>query len=482
MTGRLGRVPLRTQLLALLVATVALVVVATSLAGTAALRSYLVTRIDQQLDVSVVDPGGRGGNRPPGRRQDRGAPRRDVAVTILEYDAGGALTLRSRARLALVGGPDIPDPTALLHGPSDVRDVRDDRRWRVLAHAGDAGTTVAAVALDGVEDTVRQLRLINTAVGLLALALGGLLAWAAVRRSLQPLVNVEATAEAIAAGDLTVRVADADPRTEVGSLAASFNAMVDRFQSAYSAQRASEAEARVSEERMRRFVGDASHELRTPLTSIRGFAELYRQGAVTGPEQLSQVLRRIEDEAARMGLLVEDLLLLARLDQARPLRREPVDLLRVASDVVAAVHAEHHEVVLHPPVGAHLPMVVGDDARLHQVASNLVANAVVHTRAGSRVDVRVSTDRQHVVLEVRDDGDGMAPEVAARVFERFFRADSSRVRSGPLGTGSGLGLSIVAALVAAHGGTVAVDSSPGRGTAFTVTLPAAAPLGARIHP
>ena len=468
---RLASLPLRTQLTALLVAAVALVVLVTGLAGTVALRSYLVDRIDDQLEASVDAPPGR-----PRGRDGRGGRRgpRDVTVSMLAYDAAGVLRRGSAAQLAEVGGPDIGNPAALPRRPSSVGDVDGDRRWRVLPRPVAGGTVVAAVPLDGVDDTVSQLLLIDGAVGLVALAAGGALAWYAVRRSLRPLVTVEETAHAIASGDLSVRVPAADARSEVGSLAASFNAMVDRFESAWSAQQQSEAQARASERRMRQFVADASHELRTPLTSIRGFAELFRQGAASDPEQLAQVMRRIEDEAARMGLLVEDLLLLARLDQARPLRREPVDLLAVAGEVVqavSAVHGTHHRVRLHPPAGDRPPAVVGDEARLHQVVSNLVGNAVAHTAEGTAVDVRVGADEQHVTVEVCDDGAGMAPEVAARVFERFFRADTSRTRAGPATAGTGLGLSIVAALVAAHDGSVDVRSAPGEGSCFTVRLP-----------
>ncbi len=463
------RVPLRTQLLVLLLGTVGLVVLVSGLAGTAALRSYLVERIDTQLMASVdMPPDGPGGM---GRR----GPRRDVAVTTLEYDASGALRPVSAARLLAVGGPDVTDPGRLPHHPTEAPDVEGDRRWRVLGADGrDGGYVVVAVPLDGVEDTARQLLVINTTVGLLALAGSGVLAWWAVRRSLRPLVQVEATAQAIAAGDLSVRVPAGDPRTEVGSLAASFNAMVDRFETAWSAQQQSEAQARASEERMRRFVADASHELRTPLTSIRGFAELFRQGAAEEPEQRARVMRRIEDEAVRMGLLVEDLLLLARLDSARPLRREQVDLLAVAADVVhdAAAVSTTHTVRLLPPTGTEPPVVVGDPARLHQVVGNLVSNAVAHTPAGSTVEVRLSSSPGQVAVEVRDDGEGMPPDVSARVFERFYRADASRTRAGVSSTGTGLGLSIVAALVAAHNGTVDVESEPGRGSAFTVRLPA----------
>jgi two-component system, OmpR family, sensor kinase len=472
--GRLARVPLRTQLLGLLLLSVALVVLVTSLAGTVALRTYLVDRIDDELvavtrgpllDVRGPDPG-------PGR--GRKGERRDVAVTRLLYDERGVL--RTGGDDDGDGGPELTDPGALPAEPTDVPDVDGGDDWRVLAvPTADGGTFVAAVPLNGVDDTVSQLLVINGAVGLTALGGVGLLAAVAVRRSLRPLRDVERTAEAIAAGDLSVRVPPADPRTEVGSLATSFNVMVDRFESAYSAQQRSEVEARASEGRMRRFVADASHELRTPLTSIRGFAELFRQGAARDPEQLAQVLRRIEDEASRMGLLVEDLLLLARLDQARPLRQEPVDLLTVAADVVhaaATVHASH-VVGLDADTSQGLPVVVGDDARLHQVVTNLVGNAVTHTPAGTRVDVGVRRRGPEVLLEVVDDGPGMAAEVAARVFERFYRADASRTRAGQTTTGSGLGLSIVAAIVAAHGGSVDVDTEQGRGSRFVVRLPAA---------
>lgn len=465
---------LRTQLVALLVGIVALVVLITSLAATAALRSYLVDRVDDQLRASLLRTGdGRPGGLPGHHRS-----RPDVGVLTLEYDASGALRPAAAARLALTGGPAVADPREHLRSPAVVDDTEDDRRWRVLARADADVTVLAAVPFDGVEDTVRRLLVISAAVGLVALSAGAVLAWVAVRRSLRPLLQVESTAQAIAAGDLSVRVPSADPRTEVGSLAASFNVMVDRFESAYGAQQRSEAEARASEARMRRFVGDASHELRTPLTSIRGFAELFRQGAADDPEQLATVMRRIEDEAARMGLLVEDLLLLARLDQARPLRAEPVDLLSVANDVVQAANAVHPQspVRLRPVTGTVPPVVLGDDGRLHQVLSNLVTNALSHSPAGTSVEVRVGVEAEQVVVEVEDDGEGMTPEVAARVFERFYRADSSRTRTATA-TGSGLGLSIVAALVAAHGGEVDVTSEPGRGSCFTVRLPTAGRRG-----
>ena len=236
---------------------------------------------------------------------------------------------------------------------------------------------------------------------------------------------------------------------------------------------------------MRRFVADASHELRTPLTSIRGFAELYRQGAVPDPESLDRVMRRVEDEAARMGLLVEDLLLLARLDQQRPLALEPVDLLEVAGDVVhdARVLAPDRTIGLEL-LGESAPVVLGDESRLRQVVMNLVSNAVTHTPAGTPVAVTLEVTPaeddgpDRVLLAVTDHGPGLSEQDRAQVFERFYRADPSRTRAAG---GSGLGLSIVAALVAAHGGRVGVQSAPGDGSRFLVELPQhTGPAGSQV--
>ncbi|HEX3214379.1 MAG TPA: ATP-binding protein, partial [Actinomycetota bacterium] len=246
--------------------------------------------------------------------------------------------------------------------------------------------------------------------------------------------------------------------------------------------RRSEEAARRSEDRMRRFVADASHELRTPLTTIRGFAELYRQGGVRDPAELDRLMRRIEDQAAQMGLLVEDLLLLARLDQQRPLDRRPVDLLALAAEAVHDARAvapdRPIELVLGTGdgdgKGGSALVVLGDDQRLRQVLANLVNNALTHTPAGSPVEVRVGTapldGAPGAAVEVVDHGPGLTPEQAERVFERFYRADKARSRAAG---GTGLGLSIVAALVAVHGGTVQVDSVPGRGARFRVVLPLA---------
>jgi two-component system OmpR family sensor kinase len=250
--------------------------------------------------------------------------------------------------------------------------------------------------------------------------------------------------------------------------------MLSQIETAFRAQAASESQARASEERMRRFVADASHELRTPLTSIRGFAELYRQGAVADQADVARVMRRVEEEAARMGLLVEDLLLLARLDQQRPLVQEPVDLLSIAADVVLDARARHPQrsITLIAGESPVPPVVLGDDARLRQVATNLVSNAILHTPPEASAAVSLQVEGDDAVLRVSDTGPGMPPAEAARVFERFYRADASRTRA-TAQNGSGLGLSIVAALVAAHGGTVEVESRLGVGTTFAVRLPLA---------
>jgi two-component system OmpR family sensor kinase len=281
-----------------------------------------------------------------------------------------------------------------------------------------------------------------------------------VRVGLRPLDGIAATAGAIAAGDLTRRVRPAEPGTEVGRLGLALNAMLGQIEAAFAERRASEA-------RLRRFVADASHELRTPLTSIRGYAELFRRGAAARPEDLATTMRRIEEEAERMGVLVDELLLLARLDQGRPLDRRPVDLAEVAAEAVEQAR------VIDPgrplELAASGPVVVlGDRERLHQVAANLLANVRAHTAPGTAARVEVAAADGRAVLQVADQGPGMHPEQAARAFERFYRADPARSRGAG---GAGLGLSIVAAIAQAHGGRATVASAPGRGTTVRVALP-----------
>jgi signal transduction histidine kinase len=485
-----ARIPLQVKLI---LAVLALVTVALALIGVAsvtALDGYLVGRLDAQLrsvaqrsadEPRHPGPGPRGGPPSPYLVQYR------LADGQLDWDDKNLLEDGQQS-------PRVPDQAAWFEANSGkvltVPATGGDGRWRVAVQPrrdDSGGSVVVAASLDGIDSTTRQLRLIDLVVSLVVLvALAGVGA-AIVRASLRPLVDIEQTARAIAAGDLTRRVPDRDPRTEVGRLGRALNTMLAQIESAFGARAASEASARRSEEaarhsedRMRRFVADASHELRTPLTTIRGFAELYRQGAARDPAELDRLMRRIEDQAARMGLLVEDLLLLARLDQQRPLDRDPVDLLALAAEAVNDAHAvapdRQIELVLGTgdgDVGTAL-VVLGDDQRLRQVLANLVNNALTHTPAGSPVEVRVGTapldGRPGAAVEVVDHGPGLTPEQTERVFERFFRADPAR--SSAAG-GTGLGLSIVAALVAVHGGTVQVDSVPGRGARFRVVLPLA---------
>ncbi len=343
---------------------------------------------------------------------------------------------------------------------------------------GSAGTLLVAQGLGDVQGTVDRLAVLLAAIGALTVLVVAGVGYVLVRASLRPLRQVERTAAAIAAGDLTRRVPAADARTEVGALSAAVNTMLAEIETAFADRAASEADARRSEARMRRFVADASHELRTPLTTIRGFAELYRVGAGADPADTARYMGRIEGEATRMGLLVEDLLLLARLDQQRPLAAEPVDLLALAGDAVQDARAVDPSRDVRLEVGATdpPPIVTGDESRLRQVLGNLVGNALDHTPAGTPVTVGISTGpgkrtgRPAVVLTVADDGPGLDPDDAARVFERFYRADEARSRSAG---GTGLGLAIVAALVAGHGGTVDVRSAAGSGASFRVELPLA---------
>jgi two-component system OmpR family sensor kinase len=394
---------------------------------------------------------------------------------------------RSQQSLPVIRGEAVD---RLLDGTGRpvFAEAADGTNWLVMSRdVGDGVTAIAGVDLDRDDRLIHRLVALQVVVGLVILVLLGYAAYVLVRNSLRPLTEVERTAAAIAAGDLSQRVPAGDDRTEVGRLATALNGMLARIERSFRAQQASEEQARASETRMRRFVADASHELRTPLTSIRGFAELYRQGAVGSPEETARLMQRIESEGARMGVLVEDLLQLARLDQQRPLTITPVDLAEVAGDAVHDARAVQPDrpVTLHLDEAlSEVPVVLGDEARLRQVVGNLVTNALVHTPPTAPVTVSVSDepaptegtadgdDGGVVVLRVADQGPGMAPEDAARVFERFYRADPSRARTAG---GTGLGLAIVSALVHAHGGTVHLDTAPGRGATFTVRLPRSGP-------
>jgi len=361
------------------------------------------------------------------------------------------------------------------------------------------GTLVLGTDLGNISTTVGRLLGAELIVGLIILVILTMAIVAVVRANLRPLVDIEETAGEIADGHLNRRVPERDPRTEIGSLGRSLNIMLSQIETAFHAREESEAAAHHSEERMRRFVADAGHELRTPLTAIRGFAEYYRQrgglvphwdrgvpappaapamaGGLT-PDDLDRIMQRVEKEAARMGLLVEDLLLLARLDQQRPLARQPIDLLSLAGDAVhdARLLAPSRTIDLSVQPGAAF-LVTGDEPRLRQVIGNLMSNALTHTPDGTPIEVSIGSGtldpRQPnsplaVTLDVTDHGPGMTPEQAQRVFERFYRTDQARTRATG---GSGLGLAIVNALVTAHGGVASVRTAPDQGATFRIALP-----------
>jgi two-component system, OmpR family, sensor kinase len=377
------------------------------------------------------------------------------------------------------GGPVLTTEELIEHSATGARAftrpaITGSGSYRVIAAAVALNGTLVgyrtwAIELNDVDQTIRRFVEIESIVGALVLAVLGVLAWLLVRASLRPLERMTATASAIADGDLTARVDETDAKTEVGRLGHSFNTMIGRIEAGF-------AERTKTENRLRRFVGDASHELRTPLTSIRGYSELVRSGVLNDDAGRSMALARIESEAARMGLLVEDLLLLARVDQGRPLAREPFDLSKVVEANVADARACDGDriwtFVGHAPV-----LLVGDADRLHQVISNLVTNARSHTPAGTPVEVSVESSGTHAVVTVRDHGPGFPADEADRIFERFARLDEGRARADG---GTGLGLAIVRAIVDAHHGEVSAANAPDGGAVFVLRLPIEPPaeLGA----
>jgi len=502
--GRLRRISLRVKLVAAVLALVTVALTVIGVTSTLALESYLVGRVDERLDDMLQEVETRG-------MPVDGGPRTSVLRSEFLLDLrvpGGGRALIYDGRYREEDLPPLPPDVAaaaeLAGDPFTADAIGEGDRWRLrVTMYPDGSALTVGQSMADVDSAVSRLiwtEVVTGAVVLLLLAAAGV---AVVGTSLRPLRQIERTAGAIAAGDLSRRVPDPEPgelpRTELGRLSRALNAMLAQIEAGFAARAA-------SEERMRQFVADASHELRTPLTTIRGFAELYRQqGGAGSPEETGRLIRRIEDEAARMGLLVEDLLLLARLDRERPLAQEPVELPVIVADAVHAARAVDPDRPIELDLRSDgVPLVVdGDDARLRQVVGNLLSNGLTHTPTGTGLTVRLRAESGTGVIEVADSGPGLSPEQAERVFERFYRVDTARSRppgapqpvprAGAPGGGqvdgrsavpggSGLGLAIVAALVAAHGGTVEVESSPGEGAIFRVRLPLAGTAGRTADP
>ncbi|GIH11538.1 two-component sensor histidine kinase [Rhizocola hellebori] len=449
---------LRARMVLTVVGLAAVALIVVNVTGVLVLQRYLVDRLDIEVN-RLAQVATRAPETP---RPSHGFPRGvgDSAIFI-RYDSTGAM-LPGPSNIDAAEGPTL--------GP--IADVAQDTiftasnavsgesfRVKVTATPG-GGHAVAAISLTRVDSTVNQMTAISVGVSLLVLLGLGLASYHVVGLGLKPLTRMENDAASIADGDLAIRIADTDPATETGRLGLALNTMLGRIEGEITARVA-------SEQRLRQFLADASHELRTPLTSIRGFAELYRRGGTRPGPELDESMARIEFEAARMGLLVEDLLLLAALDEERPLNRSKVDLLAVAADTVrdAHVRSPHRTVRLadFEPV-----TVSGDEHRLRQVTTNLVTNALQHTPATASVTLRVRSVENAAVLEVSDTGPGIAPEHAPHIFERLYRADPSRAR--PQG-GAGLGLAIASSIVKAHGGRLELADTPGPGATFRVLLP-----------
>ncbi len=519
---------LRTRLLLVLGAVALVALVVADVVTYQELRSFLYGQIDQSLEASHIPieaalsggargpgaPGG-GSNAPPGTGGSGGDAADGGNAAGPASDCPGLSTVPEEAVLELAPGtfvqvrrangsvvvsctrrgpdssasahPELPTPiTGLVATAGDSREPTTyftalasragGGAFRVRAsvfrsgpYAG--GQLVLAVPLGSTTSTLGRLIVVELAVTGAALVGALLLGWWLVRVGLRPLRAVERTAQAIARGELAERVPGDQARTEVGHLARGLNVMLERIQGAFAQRDATEAELRASEARMRRFVGDASHELRTPLAAVSAYAELFDQGASVRADDLDRVMHGIRDETARMGRLVEDLLLLARLDEGRPLEREDVELVGMTAEAVrtAATVGPSWPVRLD----AREPVeVVGDRPRLRQVVDNLLANVRAHTPQGTSTVVTVAREGANAVVTVADDGPGIDEVTAARLFERFYRVDPSRSR---LHGGAGLGLSIVDSIARAHGGTVSAARGPAGGSVFTVRLPVDGP-------
>jgi signal transduction histidine kinase len=461
---------LRTRVMAAAALLVALTSLVTAVLGTTLLRSYLLSRSDAQLlDFAKVASRivERQQLQPGGSVRPQALPTQFLVEVISATGqvsmAGGPLGAADGLRLstAQLGDTGTPFTTAATGTAGGS--------WRVLVQRlSGGGHLVIASSLGDLDSTVTRLEAADALAGAVAVALLVGLGLPLVRASLAPLARIEATAAAIAGGDLSRRIDHPPGNTEVGRLAEALDVMLNDIETAYLARADGEARALGSEERMRRFVADASHELRTPLTSVRGLAEYgLQQDGAASRQELLRLMGLIAREADRMGRLVADLLLLARFDAGRPLDRRPVDLASLAAEAVAQAR------IVDPgrPImlEATEPVIVdADEARLRQIIDNLIGNAIQHTPPGSPVTVTVTAGPGRGELIVSDHGPGMTAEQASHVFERFYRADGARTRGRG---GAGLGLAIAASLAAAHGGEITVNTAPGHGAAFHLRLP-----------
>ena len=465
---------LRNRLILAAMVLAAVAISASDFAANAALRSYLISQVDKELieiSTSSLTRLDRAGIESENSEEDNDSPFTEfrplrgvptsASVSLLDVDGrligriGGDLSQKQIA----VFGMSIAEAKAKGVAPFTIDGQGDEPDVRAVVQLlpTGLGTVVVANSLAEVDRTLQRLGFFFLILGLLALTAVGLVSRWIIAISLKPLEQVEETAEAIAGGDLSARLPAAKPDTEVGRLTTALNTMLGRIEESF--------EARVnSESKLRRFVADASHELRTPLTAIRGFAELHRQGAVVGAENTKELVGRIEKESIRMSTLVEDLLLLARLDQSREMVQEPVDLNALLTEAVASAKAAGPNHLIELSLPSAEVFILGDSQRVHQVVANLLANARTHTPDNSQIKVALEQGIAETVISVSDNGPGLSEDDQERIFERFFRADPSRARTS--GEGSGLGLSIVDAVMQAHGGYVSVQSKLGAGATF----------------
>ncbi|KLU11037.1 MULTISPECIES: HAMP domain-containing sensor histidine kinase [Kocuria] len=474
LSSRWRSASLRSQLMVLTGVLLALSILVTSFVAISVLRTSMLNGIDGELRdsvrtvsaVLVADLQGEEGVQVPHAGYLLDAEGAVVAEAVNTPD--GVHTLR----------PDLSriDLEHVEENPLEAATVGSvgapDRTWRVVTAKPQRLDLVVAVAepLDDTNAMLSAVTLLTLSFGVATLFAAMAVGWVLVTRAFAPLHHVEQTAARIAEGDLSQRMEGYNRQTEIGQLSASLNTMLGHIEDAFEARTRSEG-------KLRRFVADASHELRTPLVTIRGYSELYRHGALQKPEDVGSAMARIESEAKRMTQLVEDLLMLARLDERRPAENVDVDLLHLAFDAAGDAHASDPdrriEVVGLQGAGPVSAWVHGDESRLRQVVANLVTNALRYTPDGSPIEIAVGVERSvdetfNAVLQVRDHGPGIHGPDAERVFERFYRADSSRTRETG---GTGLGLSIVAAIVQQHDGTVRLTETPGGGATMTVRVP-----------